>query len=592
MLRIAAGQHSHKGRKETNQDFHGLYIPKVQRLNSKGIAVALADGISSSSVSQEASQIAVNAFLSDYYCTPESWPVKKAVQRVLQAINSWLFAQTRACRSDPERGYVCTFSAIVFKGCRAHLFHVGDTRVYRLSASAMEQLTEDHRFQNYLSRAMGMDQAVEIDYLSLPLESGDTFVLATDGIYEFVSERFIVDTIHAYSQDLQLAAQLIVDKAFAQGSDDNLTIQILRIETLPDQELGELESEVTSLPLPPALEAGMVFDGYRIVRPLHVGYRSHVHLAMDRESGDQVVIKTPSVEQHGNRACLERFLMEEWIARRIDNPHVVKSYAPGRKRNYLYTAFEYIEGQTLAQWMRDNPEPELRTVREIINQIARGLQVFHRLEMIHQDLRPANLMIDGTGTIKIIDFGSVQVAGLMEMGLSEVPAAILGTEQYSAPEYFLGEVGSAQSDLYSLGVITYQLLTGRLPYGTKVPKCRTRAAQRRLKYLPAASEDKSIPVWVDEAIRKAVHPNPWMRYQEVSEFVHDLHYPNPVYQKKHRPLAERDPVLFWKMVSLVLTVLLLGLAAVIYLKEMPGGSEVPGKAMVYEPDGEGNGSPR
>ncbi len=566
MLAVTAGQCSDKGRKAINQDFHAICIPKAQQLNSKGIAVALADGISSSSVSQEASRTAVNAFLADYYCTPDSWPVKKAVQSVLQATNSWLYAQTRASRHDPERGYVCTFSALVFKGRRVHLFHVGDTRIFRLNGGVLEQLTEDHRFQSHLSRAMGMDQHIEIDYQTLSLAPGDTFMLATDGIYEFVSSRFISGTISALSPDLQAAASRIVAEALARGSDDNLTVQILRIDALPGAKAGELDSEMTSLPLPPRLEPGMGFDGYRIVRALHVGYRSHVHLAVDCETNERVVIKSPSVDQRGDRRYLERLLMEEWVARRIDNPHVVKPHTPPRKRNYLYTAFEFVEGRTLAQWMRDHPKPDLQVVRGIIDQIAKGLQVFHRLEMVHQDLRPENVMIDEMGTVKIIDFGSVQVAGLMETGLAPVSASMPGTEQYSAPEYFLGEAGTARSDIYALGVIVYQLLTQRLPYGTRVPKCRTRVAQRKLKYLSARADDKAIPLWIDEAIRKAVHPEPWRRYQEVSEFVYDLHHPNPDFLKKHHPLVERDPVLFWKMVSLALAMALLGMVMVMLLE--------------------------
>jgi serine/threonine protein kinase len=255
---------------------------------------------------------------------------------------------------------------------------------------------------------------------------------------------------------------------------------------------------------------------------------------------------------------MERFLMEEWIARRINNTHVLRPCALTRKRNYQYITMEFIEGQTLAQWMRDNQKPDLKTIRGIISQIARGLQAFHRLEMLHQDLRPENIMIDGTGTVKIIDFGSTRVAGLLEMNASNGPAPLLGTEQYSAPEYFLGENGTFRSDIFSLGVITYQMLTGRLPYGTRVPGSRTRAAQRKLNYVSARDEMRLVPVWVDETIRKAVHPDPYQRYGELSEFVYDLHHPNPSFLRKTRPpLLERNPVVFWKLVSLFLAVALI-----------------------------------
>jgi len=460
---------------------------------------------------------------------------------------------------------VCTFSALVIKSATAHLFHVGDARIYRLRGGLLEQLTEDHRHwvsseESYLGRALGIDQQLEIDYRALAVQQGDVFVLATDGVHEHVPVGVIVEAIERHAQDLDGAARLIVDDALARGSEDNLTIQILRVENVPAWGAGEIRRELTELPLPPALDARMSFDGFRIVRPLHVSNRSHAYLAVDGDTGDRVVIKTPSVDQHGDPDYLERFLMEEWIARRIDNPHVAKPCAVTRRRNYQYIAMEYIEGQTLAQWMRDHPRPELATVRGIVAQIGKGLQAFHRLEMLHQDLRPENIMIDVTGTVKIIDFGSTRVAGLAETGTPTGPAPILGTEQYSAPEYFLGANGSARSDVFSLGVIAYQMLAGRLPYGTLVPRSRTRAAQRRLRYAPVRSEERPIPAWVDGAIAKAVDPDPARRYEEPSEFVYDLHYPNPAFLKKTRPpLIERDPLAFWKTITLLLAVALIAL---------------------------------
>ena len=128
----------------------------------------------------------------------------------------------------------------------------------------------------------------------------------------------------------------------------------------------------------------------------------------------------------------------------FDSPHVLKPCVPTRTRQYLYVVMEYIEGQTLAQWMQDNPRPDLPTVRRIVEQIGRGLQAFHRMDMLHQDLRPANIMIDATGTVKIIDFGSTRVAGLAEGAVAPQDEPLLGTAQYTAPEYFLGESGSAQ----------------------------------------------------------------------------------------------------------------------------------------------------
>jgi serine/threonine protein phosphatase PrpC len=566
-LRISAGQYSDRGRKRTNQDFHGLVIPNEPALSAKGIAIALADGISSSEVSQIASESAVSGFLEDYYCTPDAWTVRTSAERVLVATNSWLHAQTQQSqhRFDMDRGYVCTFSALVLKSTTAHVFHVGDTRVYRLRGAALEQLTDDHRVwvsstQSYLSRALGIDRKLDIDYLTVPVEQGDVFLLATDGVHEHVDGAAMAAIVERCAGDPDPAARAIAEQARERGSPDNLSIQVVRIDELPGPEANEIYRQLSELPFPPLLDARKDFDGYRIVREVHGSSRSHIYLAVDTESQERVIVKTPAIDRQNDPAYLERFLLEEWIARRIDNAHVLKPCSQTRKRNFIYVVTEFIEGHTLAQWMRDNPRPDLAIVRDFIEQIAKGLQAFHRLEMVHQDLKPDNVMIDVTGTLKIIDFGATRVAGIMEVPTPIDQINLLGAAQYAAPEYFLGEPGSARSDLFSLGVIAYQMLSGKLPYGADVPRSRTRAAQKKLAYRSLAAADREIPAWVDEAIRKAVHPDPKVRYAELSEFVFDLRHPNQALLGRARePLVERNPLMFWKLVSLIL------LAAVIAL---------------------------
>ena len=564
-LKISIGQHTDKGRKKTNQDFHGVCIPEEPLLSSKGVAIALADGISSSDVSQIASESAVTGFLADYFCTSEAWSVKKSAQRVLMATNSWLHSQTQQSqhRFDKNRGYVCTFSAMVIKSNTAHIFHAGDARIYRLHDNSLEQLTEDHRLwvsqeKSYLSRALGINQLLEIDYQSLQVEQGDIFLLATDGVYEYADTPFIVNTINENRQNLDVSAKAIVDEAYEKGSTDNLTIQIVHIDELPSQDSNEIIQQITELPFPPILEARMDFDGYKIIREVHASSRSHVYLAMDSETDIRVILKTPSIDLRDDPAYLERFLMEEWIARRINSPYVLKPCLQTRKRNYLYIVTEFIEGQTLNQWMIDNPKPDLETVRSIVGQVSKGLRAFHRMEMLHQDLRPNNIMIDTTGTVKIIDFGSTRVAGVVERFPATEQNDLLGTAQYSAPEYFLGEAGTTRSDLFSLAVITYQMLSGKLPYGTQVAKCRTKSAQNKLRYESILDDQREIPAWVDDVLKKALHPNPYKRYEELTEFVYDLHQPNKEFLNKTRPpLMERNPVVFWKSVSFILTVIVL-----------------------------------
>lgn len=566
-LKVSVGQYSDKGRKAINQDFHRVHIPNNAMLAMKGVAMAMADGISSSDVSQVASQIAVKNFIDDYYCTSEAWSVKNSAERVLSATNSWLHSQSRrsAYRYDMNKGYVCTFSALVLKNETAHLFHVGDTRIYRLNKNGLEQLTNDHRLWetqevSYLSRALGIESSCPFDYQTQTIQKDDVFIIATDGVYEFAPAGEIISSVKQYAQNLDEAAQNIVEYAFNNGSDDNLSIQILRVDELPEKTSNNVKQQAESLPFPPQLAPRSEFDGYTILRELHFTSRSRVYLAQDAETQKNVVLKVLSTELSNTPESLERFLMEEWVARRINSSHVLKADLPDRKRNYIYTVFEYIEGQTLAQWALDNPKPKLEVVRDIVEQIAKGLQAFHRMEMLHQDLRPENIMLDTEGTIKIIDFGAVSVAGLEEAAATEPETYLQGTALYSAPEYFLGQQGSTRSELFSLGVITYFLLSGEYPYGTDVPKTKTISAQRNLWYNSLLHDESEIPAWVDDAIHKAVHPLPDRRQEEIFEFIHDLRHPNKQFLDKTRPpLMERNPVAVWQGISLILA------AFVVYL---------------------------
>ena len=493
--------------------------------------------------------------LEDYYCTPESWPVKVAASRVIAAVNAWLHAQTQrgVGAENRDRGYVCTLDLLVLKGATAYLFHVGDGRIARVSGRSLEPLTEEHRVslssaQSYLARALGAGPQVEIDYRAVAVAAGDVFVLSTDGIHDHVSPEAIVAEL---GPDLAAAARRIVARALAAGSPDNLTVQLVRVEALPAAGLETLLDEAgTLLPAPP-MEPGQTIDGYRIVRTLHDSARSHLYLAMAPEGG-LVVLKVPSVDLAGDAAYLRRFMMEEWIARRVESPYVMRHVQPAGPRSRLYLVLEYLEGQTLAQWMRDNAAPPLDRVRDIVAQVALGLDAFHRREMSHGDLRPENIMIDAAGTAKLLDFGASHVPGIAELGgPAEGP---LGTAQYSAPEVLLGATATPSADVFSLGVIAYQMITGRLPYGAAPARVRNMAGLRRLRYRSARDGRPAVPLWVDGALRQAVQPSPARRYEAAANFVHDLKIPNPALAGRIVPLAERDPVVFWKAIALALAV--------------------------------------
>ena len=194
-------------------------------------------------------------------------------------------------------------------------------------------------------------------------------------------------------------------------------------------------------------------------------------------------------------------------------------------------------------------------------EIGKGLQAFHRLEMLHQDLKPENIIIDQFGTVKLIDFGSTKVAGIAEITTPLEQTNLLGTKNYTAPEYAKDQPGTNRSDIYSLAVISYEMLSGKLPYGEMPSNWKMIDFKNTLTYMPLIDYNASVPKWISAALRKAVHPDPNKRYEELSEFLYDLRHPNPTLSvEDYRPLIERNPVKFWKGLCLILTVVIIYLS--------------------------------
>jgi serine/threonine protein phosphatase PrpC len=559
-LDLTAAQASDAGLRAANEDCMGLRLARGSSRTMKGVAAVIADGVSSAAAGREAAEVCVQSFLSDYYATPDSWTVKHAAKVVLTAMNRWLYAKSHGTH-DAHRGYLSTFSALVIKSRTAHLFHVGDSRIHRLRNGELEQLTRDHATQindrdRFLTRAMGMDPDLEVDYQEVEVRVGDSFFLSTDGVHDWLSLERIRDALHeglASDDPFEKVCLRIIADAKQAGSDDNLTCQLIRIDAVESANRDEVVRQLTELPFPPLLEPGMRLDGFRIEREIHASPRSQIYVVVDEESGHKYVMKTPSVNFEDDPAYIERFVMEPWIGRRVQSHAVVRVIDNPRRPSFLYYLTEYIDGITLSRWREEHPDADIRDVVNLVGQIATGLRAFERREMIHQDLKPDNVIVDGDGRVQIIDFGSCWVAGIQEIAAPITRDAALGTASYSAPESRWGETAGTRSELFSLGTVAYELLTGHLPYGEAIEACRGPLDFRNLEYVPSYHHNPMIPIWVDGALRKAVSVSVTRRYETLSEFIYDLRHPNARFLANgHRPLIERDPVRFWKAAAGIL----------------------------------------
>ncbi|HVL01500.1 MAG TPA: protein phosphatase 2C domain-containing protein, partial [Dongiaceae bacterium] len=205
-LAVAVAQHSSAGVKPRNEDSIAIQIPEDSQLVTKGIVAAIADGVSAAEAGREASEIAVKGFINDYYSTPDSWSVKQSAHKVLIALNRWLYGRGQKFL-EAEKGYVTTFSTLILKSQAAYLFHVGDSRIYRLRDGSLEQLTRDHvarisADQCYLARALGIDLNLDVDLKILDLLPGDLFLLTTDGVHGHIDARELQQRLLDGEKDL------------------------------------------------------------------------------------------------------------------------------------------------------------------------------------------------------------------------------------------------------------------------------------------------------------------------------------------------------------------------------------------------------
>lgn len=286
-LRVRLAQASERGQHARNQDFHGACVPNEEMVPTKGVVLAIADGVGSSEVAHLASEIAVRSMLEDFFSTPASWSIRKSAQRVIEATNGWLYAQSRQAGHTGARrdqACACTLSVLVLHSCTAHVFHVGDARIYRLRQGELEQITQDHRVfidgQTGVSRVLGVAQHVEVDYESQPIEIGDVFALMTDGVHEHVDAaalRYAMAQAASPDADLAAVAAGLVASARSHGSTDDATIQILHVLDLPERNLSDLRQYAGPLPCPPLLSPGQSLDGLTVIEQLHASSRSHVY---------------------------------------------------------------------------------------------------------------------------------------------------------------------------------------------------------------------------------------------------------------------------------------------------------------------------
>jgi protein phosphatase len=552
VLTVQVGQASSAGRREVNEDFLGLVTPKGAELGAKGVLAAVADGVSGGRGGREAAEYTVRSLLADYYATPDTWSVPLALDRVLTAANRWLLAQAAA--HSELSGMACTLSALVLRGARFHVAHVGDTRIYRLRRGELSQITQDHVWDrpdmsHVLKRAVGLDRHLTVDYAEGELLRGDVFLICSDGVWEPLGPVRIQELLRLYG-DPQISAQAFVDGALRAGGEDNASAIVLRVDAVSAHSWRDLLSDSLQLPVPQRLTPGSVIDEFEVLDLIHESRATLLYRVRSRRTGQVLALKTLQPLLADDARSCEGLLAEEWLAKRLVSPlfpQVVPVAPPAR--NFLYYVMSYHSGRSLQRLLDDGVHFTIADAVRIGMQVAKGLGVLHRLSILHRDIKPANLLQEPDGTLRVLDLGVALAAGVPYPELEGNP----GTPSFMAPELFEGNSASARTDLYAAGVTLYHLLTRRYPYGEIEPFQTPRFTDpvRPTRYRP------DIPQWLENALLRAVARDPQQRFETAEEmlvaFEHgDRH---PLSAPPRTPLMQRDRATRWQALAIAMLVI-------------------------------------
>jgi serine/threonine protein phosphatase PrpC len=550
-LVLAAGFASAQGPREENQDFGGVHMGTALERTRHGVIAAVADGVSGGRQGRVAAELAVRALIEGFYAMPDTLGPARAMQAPLAAFNRWLHAQARG---ETMTDSATTLTAMALRGRRAHLVHVGDSRAWRFAAGRLACLTTDHvrpepDLNHVLIRAIGMEGELRLDHATVELAEHDRLLLTSDGVHSPLSAAKI-GAILGQQTSAEATAEELVEAALNAGGKDNATAVVIDIVRLPAPDHDGILSGLSALPAvtPPA--PGASFDGFRIERVLSEGRYAILLAAEDGEDGSKVVLKFPRPNALSERAIRLAFARELLLAQRVSSPFVLAAHPVRPERQTaLYCVQPLLEGETMAARMARGL-PSLKLAVEHAIRLTRAVAALHRLEVVHRDIKPDNVMLTADGGLKLIDLGVARLPRVEDFHGDEIP----GTPGFMAPEQFGGNAGEELTDQFALGVTLYRWLTGEWPLGEQEAFQRPRFG----KPTPPSRHRPEIPSWLDDAIVTAIQPDREARFGDVIELLRALERGGSleVAPRRAAPLLERDPVRFWQLVSAALALAL------------------------------------
>ncbi len=559
---IDFGHASHAGTRSSNEDFAAVQQPAPADA-ALGWVAALADGVSAGGGGLLAAQTSVMSLVQDYFAAPPTWHTTVVLERLIRAQNTWLAEHNRRRAWARDAGTaLTTLTALVLRGHSVTLAHVGDSRAWLWRDGELAQLTQDHALSQVdlastLTRALGLDDHVQIDFSQDELRSGDVLLLSSDGVHGPLSRKRIAATLAAASA-AQAACDALVHEALAAGGSDNATALVLRVRGLDAGRYDDVLGAAHRLPNPPRLGLGSRLDGYTVTalvadtgvhRIVQARVKERVN-EREQAGGELVALKMLHESRAGDADERAMLAHEAWLGMRLGQRQA-SGAASGFVRvreahnpSAFYVVFDWHGGHTLAQRLAKGQRGSPNEIVGAAIAIARALGQLHRAGVVHRDIKPGNLHLGDDGVWRILDLG-VAVSGREPLAQRSLHA---GTPSYMNPEQWNDppQPPDAGSDLYALGTSLYQWLTGKLPYGEIEPFQRARF---RRDPRPPSRLAPDVPIWLDHVVAKAVALDGKQRFETAEELVLALErgaaraLPAP----HATPLALRDPATLWRV---------------------------------------------